>query len=641
MGYGKKFSNRATVIAIIMICLAEVTILTGKAQEIEFGHSATKCSMNCRIIGYEKLEKKLVKAVNNLASLIRLDFVNISTDTNNSPNDSCIHPNMWHWALDSKGEDLMTLPYDYSFFSLGTLAHGICTEEVMVECDDDNTGSSMPPECVFEPLLKLVNDVSQTVEKGNEEYDFVSLVKSQLCQEYLFPVGIFHGTKVPGYSIYELQSRSKYRCHVKQPNETDFKGELDMIEEYNCTTIQKLFYSITFVITVIVLIVWIGHPMIRETQKEAQGDQRPSIVVTTKRSKKEKTVNILNISLILPIDLVYPAASEIKQNHRILAKYLGKMLMCVVYSLPCTIYMVIYLVYVIFEKDYCTRRKWFDDSHKVYFLLDVILANILYLIGIALYCGLYQKVNKKHPISLKVNKKHPICLKVIKKYQIFLIILKIVVFALCSFRISALIWLLIEFVGLIIYGIIINAESVGATWVNVISGFYFVLKSVLAFFDRYQRLFRNIYLIQIKIDRENANLVEDNEENRQAIDAKGVNICSQNTQSEIPVILLQEIISKYLPLGSHVKNTILFMIPPLVFLVVVTSVVYHVESNATIAVLIEYFVVIVSSAAVASDRMTGKLCLSRDKNLRKEELNSLTEYLRSKAKEKGIDKEFQ
>ena len=627
MGYIKKFSNRATVIAIIVICLVEVTILTGKAQEIGLGHSATECPMNCRIINNEKLERKLVNAVNNVSSLIRLDFVNV-TDTNNSPNDSPIHPNMWHWALDTKGEDLLKLPYDYSFFSFGTLARRICTVEVKVECDDDNIGSSMPPECVFEPLLELVNDVSHTVrsEKENEEYEFVSLVKWQLCQEYSSTGNQFFGTKVPGYSIYELQARSEYRCHV--PNETDYKSDSDMIK-HNCTTIHKLFYSISFVITVIVLIVWIGLPMIRETQNESQGDRRPSIVVTTNlpntsRSNEEKTVNILNISLILPIDLVYPAASEIKQNHRILVMCLRKLLMFVVYSLPCTIYMVIYLIYVNKVKEYCIRRLFSDHDNKVYFLLDVILANMSYLIGLAFYCGLtglYPKMNKKHPYSL--------------------IVLKIAVYALCSFRLSALIWLIIEFVGLLIYGIIINAGSVGPTWVNVISGVYFVLKTVLAFFDRYQRLFRNIYFIQIEINRENANQVEDNEKNRQAIDAKGVNTCSQNTQSEIPVILLQEIISKYLPLGSHVIKTILFMIPPLVFLVVVTCVVSHVESNTNIAVLMEYFVVIVSSAAVASDRMTGKLCLSREKNLRQEELNRLTEYLRSKAKEKGIDKEFQ
>ena len=609
MDCNKSIFNCATIMAIIVIGLAEVTVLTGESQEHGLGHSATNCSRNCSIIDNEKLETKLVKAVEHLSSLICLNYVNITLSDSSS---NLIHPNMWYWALGRKGQYLLTLPYDFRVLSFGISGHGISTEDVMLECDGDSNGSSIPAECVFETLSKLVHDVSLSVKIESEEY--VSLDKSQLCQEYSLPRDIFYGVRIPGYSIYQLQARSNYTCHVKQPNQLVFRSDLDLIKEYNCKITGKVSFSLSVAIMLLVFAVWIVYPSIVEIRKEAQGDQRTSKCGTpslqNEISIEEKTVNILNISVFLPIDLLWPDTSKRKNCLR-------KLFWLVVYLLPCIINMVLYGVYVHFEKDYWTRQRLFDE-HMQYLLLDLILANALYVIGIILYCFLYKWVNKKIA------------------WHIFFF--KILVFILCAFRISALLWLLLELYKLIIEGIIINAEYIGPTSVNIISGVYVVLKTCSAFFDRYQRLFRNIYVIRTKIAQENSNQVQNNEENRQAcdiVDVKGnMLICSQNTQAEVPYFLLQDIIRKHLPFCYHVTKTIFIMVVRLYCLSQAAQIVYFVESNTITAVLMEYVVAIVSSAAVASDRMF--MFLYREKNLRQKELNTLTEYLRRYASEEGI-----
>ena len=567
--------------------------------------SPPSCSV--QLVSANETVDKLVDIItNNYFLILRIDLIYPTDGSTGDSAKNVIHPNLWHWVTGKRGMSLLTFPYDFESLSLGALQHGI--HEMTITFIDNDSQNSSDTICVVRALFKLVGQVRQKLEESGGSLP--DRADDLICREVSLTPPFFRGTQIPGYSVFELQASSYYDCYG-YVNETYFSWPDSEI--YSCYIVPVLFV-VTYAVLFIVLFykVWCiyaysgdildGDDTDNEDGENADPGADDDIT--------DEPVNILRIKLIPPVLLV------LAMNKRKHEKYFNLIYWGLMYLLPFLVYNIAFLVYVTRIDEFQYRSSLLGSSFNVVsvWILDFLLANAMYVAGAALFLYFVYNNNLDDPEAEPYQ-----FIGKMKKMKFYFLVV-----ALCFFRFSATVMLLLEVLSLTVVGIAINIKYVGPAWINVAAGWLVFIISVVAFFDSYQHLFNKIYSVGTKIDRENLpHKIFKQPDNSQP-----------QTKFEISSCLLQDIIRKRLPLHLHFLNTVMHLIVAFAFLAIVAVIIIVIDRNTDISVIVEYLFTAGSLIAVGAGRIKGNPCSAsgKEKNRSQDNLYNLEDDLREYAR---------
>ncbi|XP_054755776.2 uncharacterized protein LOC129261759 [Lytechinus pictus] len=519
----------------------------------------------------QEIVSKLQRVTDDYVSLVRISIAFI--DDNLPDNSEQSNPSVWHWGLGGRGRTFLHFPYVNKSLSLNTLSFGFHWVNVTI----DNIGAlneSYSDGCLGYTLSKVLRQVRrQLTNIGGASRDARDDV---LCKERYLSLPLFRATLIPGYSLFDLQSSSYYKCWNIMNIETCDQD--NCVEDPSFTiegTIVTISFGITYTLLLLALIweLWKVYSRDFDYQDEGSG----------------KKVNILRINLIPPVLLIL-ASNETRHQ-----KIVNVVYWSLVYAIPIVIYLVFFLIYVTtseFAFRSSQRGEKFQQAHV--WGLDFVLANIFYLIGAIIFMYFVCKHrlsdqgneddNQERVNEEQNNHDNWQSKKVRLKYY------SVVAFF-CFFRFSATAMLLVEIIVLTSIGIAINIRYGSPVWINIILGAFVVVASIIEFFDSYQHLFSKIHSVGTKVDQDH------NLPNKIFEPTKdGFMIQSS---------LLHDIIRKWLPFYSHVFNTIKHIIIGIVFLGIVALIVFFIDRTTQISSFVEYVVTAVPLVFAAAGKLGG------------------------------------
>ena len=578
----------------------------------------------CTVASLEKVKDQLFEHISTKYCLVvffRIDNVQYETSSSD-----IYHPGNWTWVLQQKGRLLITLPYAFRSLSSGTLSHGIHERTVSIQgYQNPNLKRKETGLCIFHALSQLTYEVRK---KAKAELKASLITEDDLlCHGHLLQKTVFTASQISGNILMRLQSHGIHKCHM--PTISSLVTSENEWDEHSPHKFLKTSYSFAVIATFIVLSIllltpnWIPGLLInedelcRENQNVNQESHNQALHqnVIDAEGDLAHEINIFSLSSIENLQLIFPDWSS--QSITITKQRM----VVILYLLPWLLYLVYFFMYI--GK---VHNKLYGGLRRVGFDIFVIL---LYLFGAVIYYILNNRKTAmckdcacvKFIISLP-DKFEPIfrwkCIKTEQRTKDnSLYFTKAIALLMCSFLLSSVMWLLIEVLMLIIWGIIINTKFVDPSWVTIVAGCYYAWKVVLKFLDRYQRLFHNIYIIGNKID------------NDEEINDRQKTIFRRQTgQFNISLHLLQNIIKEKLPLSDHVLEVMIKFFAVALFLLIVRCALIKVESEVSISIFAEYVVAIGSSFVVASEKLTGPSCDYQEKNKTLKELAILEHDLR-------------
>nr|XP_054756452.1 uncharacterized protein LOC129262369 [Lytechinus pictus]XP_054756453.1 uncharacterized protein LOC129262369 [Lytechinus pictus] len=539
-----------------------------------------------------------LNVTNDYVSLVRINLVFI--DDNLPDNSEQSNPSVWHWGLGGRGKTLLHFPYDNKSLSLNTLSFGFHWVNVTI----DNTGAlneSYSDGCLGYTLSKVLRQVRRQLKNtGGASQDVKDDV---LCKERYLSSPLFGATLIPGYSLFDLQSSSYYECWNIMNIETCDQDNCLVYPSFTIgCTIVTISFGITYILLLLALIweLWRIYSRNFNYQDEGSGE----------------SVNILRINLIPPVLLML--ASNNTRHH----KMFNMTYWALVYAVPFIIYFVAFLWYATRVDEYAYRSfqrgEMFTRTNA--WGLDFGLANILYIDGAVVFLYFIYKYRLSDNgtqgqfIEEQYNWKS-------KKTRV-LYYIAVVIF--CFFRFSATAMLLVEIIVLTSIGIAINIRYGSPVWINIILGAFFFVANIIQFFDSYQHLFSKIHSVGTKVDRDDS---LQNKIFQQTGDG------SPQLQFTIESSLLRDIIRKWLPLYSHVFNTIKHIIIGIVFLVIVALIVVFIDRTTHVSSFVEYVVTTVPLVIAAAGRLGGSSLTAggKAKNSTQDKLMKLEKDLREYA----------
>lgn len=540
----------------------------------------------------EAIVDKLSDVTDDYVSLVRL---NINNGNPPEQNDRVT----WHWGLGARGRTMMYFPYDNRSLSLTTLSYGLHSVSISLN-GDQLQNESVSDSCLVYSLSKLVQQVRLRVINSGGFSDDVE--DDIICKEW-FSDSCFAATKIPGYSIFELQASTYHECW--NVNMTCVQGDCNMNRSFRiyCTFLRAAFGS-TYVLLLLVLIGGLFHIY-------SKAYNYPDGVFAD-------SVNILQINLIPPANLMFvpkcSKGSSDKQGHY-KCLYMGYWIF--LFIIPFVFYLGAFLWYVTGD-EYAYRSDKRGNVYKNVFVwgLDFGLANILYIIGACIALDFIYKYRIENP---------KLCIEIPNNFESKK--LKIAycsgAFLLCFFRLSAAVMLLVEILILAVIGLAINIKYGSPIWINWIVGVLVCIANVIMFFDSYQHLFNMIYSVGAKVDR-------DGGFEKKIFESTNDGSMQFTIKSE----LLRNVIRKWLPFWNHIFKTFAYIFVGTVLLVGLASVIIFIDRIANVSSLVEYLITAFPLVIAAAVKFKGTSLTAggKAKNRTQDKLLQLEEDFRKFAK---------
>ncbi|XP_071503406.1 uncharacterized protein [Diadema antillarum] len=170
--------------------------------------------------------------------------------------------------------------------------------------------------------------------------------------------------------------------------------------------------------------------------------------------------------------------------------------------------------------------------------------------------------------------------------------------------------LIIEVIALTLTGIAIYIQVVPAFWINIVVGIAHVIGAVYAFFDRYQFVFKNIYKVGSRIDKEghwwkvfkNSCPSDAEEQSR-----------PEHRKCEISCRLLRKIVQNELPFAHHAETSIRRLLSFLAIIILLGALTYFIEKETNTLFIGQYVLTVVPLTLLELRNLPRNPCSTKNK----------------------------
>ncbi|XP_071503398.1 uncharacterized protein [Diadema antillarum] len=586
----KVLGSLVTVIGIILAVILNLKYCLRDKEELRssncenFNQTTSSCALNSNALDDQLT--KFVKAINIQRTRHFIFNLNISSDgLGNQTEKNLVNGNKWIWAIGDRGKRFLSLPYDDHLLSIKTLSLGKLEHSLDLNADDINMDGTIFTDCCMSEVLY---DVIQKVRNGlalnkTDGKSFPKAKQDILCRQKLRDTPVFILTKIPGFSLLEIQAKFYYDCFP--------------LGIYSCYCWSLVSFILASAITSIVIVTVIYHYC-----------KQLSLEVPDKNY-----VNILKIPL-LPVWI-----NDKKKQQRFFR--------CFLVSVPFIFHIVAEICYAV-KYGFSFRWNQFGVHFKTRSIIYEILIYIAWIAMLVVVCLEEMKIVRE-PRLIRTCLEHfaSSTLRYVFIFPIFFISAIFLWFLFVWFcSMSAFLMLMTEVMLLTSAGIAIHIRTAPSYWINIVAGTFHVVSWLYTFLDRYQLIFKSIYSIGSRIDKEGYNWKIFRNTRQSYVEGQSPEL----SRCEIKYDLLRKIIEDELPSAQHVTKNIWKLFMPLGFIIFLGVFVHLIDKNTKIWFVGEYALTV---TGVLLAKLPSNRCSARNKqhNLSQARQLALEEKLREYA----------